>query len=73
MAGDSGLVNAEPASLKFGMNRLGTSEFTTLVVERFYNATVTPGTGQTTTLDDDTVARQTNTTDGFCLVDPFDA
>ena len=73
VTGDSGLASAEPASLRFGMNRLGTSEFTTLVAERFYNGTVTPETWQTTTLDDDTVVYQTNTSDGFCLVDPFDA
>jgi hypothetical protein len=69
--GDSGLPDAEPASLRFGMFRLGATEFTTMVVERVYNATVTAGTWQTTTLDDSTLVYQTNATGGFCLVDPF--
>ena len=70
--GDSGLLDAEPASLRFGMYRLGgTSEFTTMTVERVYNATVTAGVWQTTTLDDDTLVYQTNTDGNFCLVDPF--
>ena len=69
--GDSGLLDAEPASLRFGMFRLGTTEFTTMTVERVYNATVTAGVWQTTTLDDDTLVYQTNTDGDFCLVDPF--
>ena len=73
VTGDSGLLVAEPASLRFAMFRQGTTEFTTMVVERVYSATVTAGTWQTTTLDDDTIVYQTTTDDGFCLVDPFDA
>ncbi len=69
--GDSGLLDAEPASLRFGMFRLGTTEFTTMTVERVYNATVTAGVWQTTTLDDDTLVYQTNSDGDFCLVDPF--
>ena len=67
--GDSGVLASEPASLKFAMYRLGgTSEFTTLVVERVYSATVTPDVWQTSTLADDTMVWQTNTTEDFCLV-----
>ena len=69
--GDSGLLVAEPASLQFGMFRQGTTEFTTMIVERVYNDTVTAGVWQTNTLDDDTLVYQTNTAGGFCLVDPF--
>ena len=69
VTGDSGVLASEPASLKFAMYRLGgTSEFTTLVVERVYSATVTPDVWQTSTLADDTMVWQTNTTEDFCLV-----
>ena len=69
VTGDSGLLVAEPASLRFGMYRLGgTSEFTTMTVERVYSATVTAGVWQTTTLTDQTNVYQTNTDGGFCLV-----
>ena len=47
--GDSGVITAEPASLKFAMFRNGVSQFTTMVVERTYNATVSPDVSQTTT------------------------
>ena len=69
VTGDSGLLVAEPASMRFGMYRLGgTSEFTTMSVERVYSATVTAGVWQTTTLADSTNVYQTNTAGGFCLV-----
>jgi hypothetical protein len=42
-----------------------------MTVERVYNANVTAGVWQTTTLDDDTLVYQTNTDGDFCLVDPF--
>src|SRR6187551_3255385 len=65
--GDSGLINAEPAALKFGMYRLGgTDGFTTMVVERAYNATLTPNVWQTNTLDDATNVWQTTDDGGFC-------
>lgn len=69
VTGDSGLLVAEPASMRFGMYRLGgTSEFTTMSVERVYSATVTAGVWQTTTLADDTNVYQTNAAGAFCLV-----
>jgi len=65
--GDSGLISAEPAALKFGMYRLGgTDGFTTMVVERVYNATVTANVWQTNTLDGDTNVWQTTDDAGFC-------
>ncbi|MFL5668497.1 MAG: hypothetical protein ACJ77U_03840, partial [Chloroflexota bacterium] len=67
VTGDTGNPTAEPAALKFGMNRLGASEFTTLVVERFRNGTVTPGTWQTTTLSGTSVVWQSNQTGAFCV------
>ncbi len=69
VTGTSGLLNGEPASLKFGMYRLGgLSEFTTMSVERVYSATVTAGVWQTTTLSDTTMVYQTNAAGNFCLV-----
>jgi hypothetical protein len=64
--GTSSILISEPATLKFSMYRLGgTNEFTTMVVERTYNATVTAGTWQKTTLEGNTVVWQT-TGPGFC-------
>ncbi len=59
--GDSGLLDAEPASLDSACSGWAATEFTTMTVERVYNATVTAGVWQTTTLDDDTLVYQTNT------------
>jgi hypothetical protein len=69
--GDSGTIASEPASLRFAMFRDGLADFTTMVVERVYNATVSPDVWQTTTLSDTTVVWQTNGTGGFCNVFPF--
>ena len=44
----------------------GLSEFTTLSVERYLNATVTPDVWQTTTLDDEATVWQTNEDGDFC-------
>jgi hypothetical protein len=67
VAGDTGDLSSEPAALKFGMNRLGASQFTTLIVERFRNGTVTAGTWQTTDLTDSSIVWQTNQTGSFCI------
>jgi hypothetical protein len=68
VAGNTGDTNAEPAALRFGLYRTsGTSVFTTLVVERSLNATVTPGVWQTTTMSDSTLVWQTNALGNFCL------
>jgi hypothetical protein len=57
----------QAASLRFGMYRLGgTDEFTTMVVERLYNTTVTPDVWETTTLDAETKVWQTTDDAGFC-------
>ena len=48
------------------MFRNGVAQFTTLVVERTYNATVTAGVWQTTTLAGNTVVWQTSNSDSFC-------
>ena len=71
VTGDSGTIASEPASLRFAMFRDGLAEFTTLVVERVYNATVSPDVWQTTTLSDSTVVWQTNGTGSFCNAFPF--
>ena len=64
--GTSSILVSEPAALKFTMFRLaGGQEFTTMVVERVYNETVTAGTWQTTNLEPDTVVWQTSGP-GFC-------
>jgi hypothetical protein len=56
----------QAASLRFGMYRLGgTDGFTTMVVERLYNTTVTPDVWQTTTLDGETNVWQTTADAGF--------
>src|SRR3954452_7016595 len=63
--GTSTSLNSEPASLRFTMYRLGgTSEFTSMIVERTYNGSVTAGAWQTTTLSAATVVWQS--TPGFC-------
>jgi hypothetical protein len=68
VAGDSGNTDAEPATMKFGMYRLGgASEFTTLVVERFRNGTVTADAWETTNLTASTVVWQTNAAGAFCV------
>ena len=60
-------VPEEAAALKLPAFQSGISDFTTLVVERFRNGTVTPNIWQETALADDTVVWQTNTADGFCI------
>jgi hypothetical protein len=69
--GDSGQIGSEPAALKFAIFRNGVSQFTTMVVERVYNATLTPDVWQTTTLTNSTVVWQTSGSDAFCNVFPF--
>jgi hypothetical protein len=64
--GTSSSLAAEPPSLRFTMYRLGgTSEFTSMIVERTYNGGVTATTWQTTTLGPSTVVWQ-STGPGFC-------
>jgi hypothetical protein len=66
--GTSGNIAAEPAAFKFGMYRLGgTSEFTTLVVERYRNGTVTANTWQQTDLSGTTMVWQSNAAGNFCV------
>ena len=60
-------VPEEAAALKLPGFQTGISAFTTLVVERFRNGTVTPNVWQQTALGDSTVVWQTNTGDAFCV------
>ena len=62
---------AEPASLKFAMFRDGLAEFTTMVVERTYNATVTAGVWQDGSPRRHVDVWQTNETGGFCTDTTF--
>jgi hypothetical protein len=68
VTGDSGSPVSEAASLRFGMNRLGLTEFTTMTVDPSNNGTVTAGGWQDWTLTDATLVWQTNATGGFCLI-----
>ena len=64
-------MNEEAASLRLSGYQLGTSVFTTLVVDPWRNGTVTPNVWQDIALGDSTVVWQTNTGDGFCpMADP---
>lgn len=66
VTGATGAPLSEAASLRLPGYQVGISVFTTLVVERYLNATVTPDLWQETTLDSSTVVWQTNAGDGFC-------
>ena len=68
VTGDTGNPVAEAASLRFGMNRLGLTEFTTMSVEPSVIGTVTAGGWQDWALTDTTLVWQTNATGGFCLI-----
>ena len=68
VTGDTGSLDAEAPSLRFGGYRLGgTSEFTTVSVEPGRNGTVAAGVWQTTTLTGSSEVWQTNATGGFCV------
>lgn len=64
--GDSSTLDSEPAALKFAVFRDGTASFSTLVVERTYNATVTADVWQTTTFDGESTVWQTSDSEAFC-------
>ena len=70
VTGESGEdVQYEAASLRFAMYRLGgTDGFTTLVVDRGRNATVSAGNWETTDLADGTTVWQTTDDGGFCIM-----
>ncbi|MFL5642827.1 MAG: hypothetical protein ACJ771_10850 [Chloroflexota bacterium] len=69
--GDSSNLVSEPAALKFAIFRDGTGSFTSLVVERTYNATVNADVWQTTTFDGESIVWQTSNSDAFCNTFPF--
>jgi hypothetical protein len=64
--GTSSSLNSEPPSLRFTMYRLGgTSEFTSMIVERTYQGTVHAGAWEANTLSGTTSVWQSNGP-GFC-------